>query len=158
MAQLSAFRAAATPAAPSGPLPSWANLKAIADAQRQSMVAFLVGLVVLPASLVAIAAHTDADVGELAPIAFSVLIVGLRAWMGVAVYRLTKAMGSRVGLLWGIGAFLPNLIGLLVLAVASARATRRLRAVGLKVGLLGASLPASPPPGFLCQELAREFA
>jgi hypothetical protein len=156
MPETSAFRATAPPPRPAaGPLPSWATLKRIADGQRQAMLALLAGMLVLPASFLLVGA--DAPSEHVGWVAVAVTL-GLRAWMGVAVYRLTAAMGSRVALLWAIGAFLPNVIGLVVLAVASARATKRLRAAGLKVGLLGAKLGPTPPPGFLCQELAREFA
>ena len=80
--------------------------------------------------------------------------------MAVAVYRLSRALGSGVlgGLLWCVGSFLPNLVGVIVLVVVSARATSRLKKAGLKVGLLGAKLADRPPPGFLCEEVAGAFS
>ena len=78
--------------------------------------------------------------------------------MAVAVYRVAKAMVSKLGVLLAIGAFLPNLIGLLVLAAVSARATKHLKNAGLRVGFLGAKLPEQPPPGFVCQEVVGAFS
>jgi len=86
------------------------------------------------------------------------VVIGVRGWMALSVYRLSKALGSKVAVLWAIGGFLPNIIGLVVLAVLSGRATGRLKKAGLRVGLLGARLPSEPPPGFACQETVGQFA
>jgi hypothetical protein len=139
-------------------LPRWADLKRVADAQRVVLFTFLGAALAIP-GLAAIGAALGASGGSLkgAEIAI-VLVVILRLWMAVAVYRLAKAMGSKVGVLWALGSFLPSLIGLLVLAAISARGTKHLQKAGLKVGFLGAKLPENPPPGFLCEEIAGAFA
>lgn len=147
---------------PGQPLPRWEDLKRIARAQRLVLFTFLVGLIAIPLSG-ALAGDFGAAAeseGELAVGALVVgaLVLGVRIWMAVGVYRLTAAMGSRVGVLWALGAFLPNLIGLVVLIVVSSRATSRLKKAGLRVGLMGAKLPDAPPPGFLCEEVAGAFS
>ncbi len=140
-------------------LPSWAALKAIADAQRQIMLAVLAGiLAVLFTQLPSPLSGEAQGFREVAAIVIVAVVVGVRLWMAVATYRLAGALGSKVAVLWAIGGFLPNLIGLIVLVVLSSRASSRLKKAGIKVGLLGAKLGDSPPPGFLCEELARDFA
>ncbi len=144
-------------APPSSRLPRWSALKRVADAQRQALLALLVAILVIPLSIVLGGAVGGEGVGTTA-IAAAVVAVGARVWMLVAVYRVMKALESSVAWLWAIGAFLPNLIGLIVLAVCSARATKRLKGAGLEVGLLGAKLADRPPPGFPCEELAGDFS
>ncbi len=138
-------------------LPRWSTLKRVADAQRQAMFALLAGILAVPISFAAGSSAVPQAAG-VAAVVLVLLVVAARVWMTIAVYRLMKALASSLAVLWAIGAFLPNLIGLIVLAVCSARATKRLRDAGLKVGLMGAKLPEKPPPGFPCEELAREFA
>ncbi|HET7824173.1 MAG TPA: hypothetical protein VFK90_02525 [Anaeromyxobacter sp.] len=144
-------------AAPS-PLPRWSTLKRVADSQRQAMFALLAGILAVPLSLSAGGTLVPNTAGGGIAIALVLLVLATRIWMIVAVYRVTKALGSSFALLWALGAFLPNILGLIVLAICSSRATKRLKDAGLKVGLMGAKLPEKPPPGFPCEELAREFA
>src|SRR5512133_2888551 len=109
---------AAAPRPQARQIPRWADLKRIGDAQRLVLLTFLVGLLAMPASA-AIGAgfgafrpdHGDIGVGVIAVL---VLVVAVRAWMAVAVYRLARALGSRVGVLWALGAFIPNVLGLVV--------------------------------------------
>jgi hypothetical protein len=143
--------------APATPLPKWTTLKRVADAQRQAMFALLAGILAVPLSF-SVGSSVVPQAAGVAAIVVVLLVLAARVWMTVAVYRLTKALGSAVPLLWAIGAFLPNIIGLIVLAVCSSRATKRLRDAGLGVGLMGAKLPERPPPGFPCEELARDFS
>lgn len=147
---------------PGQPLPRWADLKRIGDAQRLVLFTFVVGLLAIPLSGALDAGlgagAEDGDELVVGGLVALVIFLGVRIWMAVGVYRLTSAMGSRVGVLWALGAFLPNLIGLVVLIVVSSRATSRLKKAGLKVGLMGAKLPAEPPPGFLCEEVAGAFS
>ena len=162
MAGMNALPTQVAPPSPRQQLPRWADLKRVADAQRLVLFTFLAALLAIP-GLAAIGATLGASGdslhgAEILVIGVTALVVILRVWMAVAVYRLAKAMGSRIGVLWAIGAFLPNLIGLLVLAAISARATSHLKKAGLKVGFLGAKLPEKPPPGFVCQEVVGAFA
>ncbi len=162
MAGMNVLPTQVAPPASAPPLPRWADLKRVADAQRLVLFTFLAALLAIP-GLAAIAGALGASGAgpsgaEVAIIAVTALVVILRVWMAIAVYRVAKAMGSKVGALWAIGAFLPNLIGLLVLAAISARATSHLKKAGLKVGFLGAKLPEKPPPGFVCQEVVGAFA
>jgi len=137
-------------------LPSWSQLKDVAAGQRMVIWALLGGLLAL--GLTAWLGGALGAGGATLAYAFTVLSIGVRIWMAFAVFQLARALGSRLALLWAVGAFLPGLIGLLVLLVLSARGTSRLKLAGLKVGLLGARLPEAPPPGFVCQETANEFA
>lgn len=148
------------PASRAAALPSWTQLKAVADGQRMVLTALLVGILAtvgatLAAGAVAAGDGSGATAGG---IAYLVVVIGVRAWMAVATWRLARALGSKVAILWAIGGFLPNIVGLLVLAVLSSRATGRLRKAGLRVGLMGAQLPADPPPGFACQETVGQFS
>jgi hypothetical protein len=149
-------------ASPGQSLPSWANLKAIADAQRLAIFALLAGILAIPAAAAVAIPYgvTSPGFTELLPFLVLVVVVGVRLWMAIAVFRLARALGSGIGggLLWAVGTFIPNIIGVIVLVVVSARATSRLKRAGLKVGLLGAKLAANPPPGFLCQEVAGTFS
>jgi hypothetical protein len=145
-------------AAPSEPLPKWSTLKRVADAQRQAMFALLAGILAVPFSFSVGGTFLPNAAGGGVAIALVLLVLATRIWMIVAVYRVMKALGSAFALLWALGAFLPNILGLIVLAICSSRATKRLKDAGLKVGLMGAKLPEKPPPGFPCEELAREFA
>jgi hypothetical protein len=158
---MNALPTTVAPASP-GQLPSWANLKAIADAQRLAIFALLGGIVAIPGAAALAIPYTleNSGAAELLPFLVLAIVIGVRAWMAVAVFRLARALGSGIagGILWAIGTFMPNLIGVFVLVVASARATNRLKRAGLKVGLLGAKLAANPPPGFLCQEVAGAFS
>ncbi len=153
-------RQTAAPAQPAAasPLPSWAGLKAIADGQRAALIALGAGFLVIPLSVLFASGLGEESGGVAGAVVLVAFVWAVRIWMAVAVYRLARALGSRLAVLWAIGAFLPNIIGLVVLAVISSRATGRLRKAGLKVGLLGAKLPDQPPPGFLCQELERAFS
>ena len=146
--------AAPPPLRAGAPLPSWSQLRAIADGQRLIIWALLAGFVLIPGGAVFGAAAG----GSAGLYAWIVFMVAVRLFMAVAVYRLAAALGSRVAILWAIGGFLPNLIGLVVILVLSARATKRLRAVGLKVGFLGTKLPEEPPPGVLTAEVSQIFS
>jgi hypothetical protein len=139
----------------SAALPSWSQLKAIADGQRMVLWALLIGTL---AALATVGAGAAGGAPDLVGYLFLAVVIGVRGWMALSVYRLSKALGSKVAILWAIGGFLPNLIGLVVLAVLSGRATGRLKKAGLRVGLLGARLPSEPPPGFACQETVGQFA
>ena len=91
---------------------------------------------VMYALLVQIAAYA---LGRGAPSIGMLLLLAAFVYAAVAVVQLAAALGfsivSRV--LLCIGLLIP-LISLLVLAVLSARASKRLRAGGFKVGFLGA--------------------
>lgn len=143
------------PATPS-PRPSWTTLREIAAQQRFVLWAFLAGLLAVPVGVGLGSALADLAVPAL--VVSGGLVVVSRVVMAVGVYRLERAMGSRVAVLWAIGAFVPNFIGLIVLIVVSLAATRRLKQAGVKVGLMGATLPEQPPPGYACSELSDVFS
>jgi hypothetical protein len=140
---------ASPPVRPGPALPSWPQLRAIADCQRYAIWAFLAQILAF-----ALLWATSAAGG----LVWIVIMLLVRLQIAGACYRLSKALGSRVAILWGVGGFLPNVIGLVVIAVLSVRATRRLRSVGLKVGFLGTKLPAEPPPGVLTAEVSQIFS
>ena len=72
-------------------------------------------------------------------LAFAVLVVDIVAVVFVFLLT-TKLYGVGVGILVGILTLIPC-VGLITLLVVNAKATTILRAAGLKVGLLGASVP-----------------
>lgn len=72
------------------------------------------------------------------------LFLVVRGAMGWSVYRLATELATGKPILWGFGAFIPNFLGLVVLGLISGRATTFLRKAGLKVGLLGATVPEQP--------------
>jgi hypothetical protein len=102
------------------------TLNRIARGQRQVMFALLAEIAA------SILVRTLPQIGLL-------LLIGALIYSVVALVRLASALGYSVvsRVLLCIGLFIP-LISLLVLAVLSARASRRLRAGGFHVGFLGA--------------------
>jgi hypothetical protein len=102
------------------------SLNRIARGQRQVMFALLAQIA---ASVVAGAAP---QIGLL-------LLIGALIYSIVALVRLASALGVSVSsmVLLCIGFLIP-LVSLLVLAVMSSRASRRLRAGGFRVGFMGA--------------------
>jgi hypothetical protein len=109
-----------------GDLESIESLNRVARGQRQVMFALLAEIA---ASVIARAAP---QIGLL-------LLIAAFIYSVVALLRLTSALGisivSRV--LLCVGLLIP-LLSLLVLAVLSSRASRRLRAAGFRIGFLGA--------------------
>ncbi len=140
------------PASPPSTLPPWEQVVRVGRAQRALIWVFFAGLLVLllpiGAGALAGAGATD-GLGEAGALSFVALAVGLRIAMAICVYRVAAALGSKVAILWALGGFLPNLIGLLVLLVVNRRATRFLRGAGLKPGFMGVKVPPEPPPGYL---------
>jgi hypothetical protein len=55
----------------------------------------------------------------------------------IYVYRLASALQVGLPILWVVAVFFLGCIGLLLLLILSSRASKRLRAAGLRVGLLG---------------------
>jgi hypothetical protein len=139
-------------------LPSWTELRAIARHQRFVLWAFLAGLAAFPLAAGLAALGRGVLPGEATVVVTVLVIISTRVAMAIGVHRLTTAMGSKLGLVWAIGAFIPNVIGLIVLVVVSLRASSRLKKAGLKVGLMGANLPEEPPPGFASRELGDVFS
>lgn len=121
---------------------SWERLRAVAQAQRLVIAFFAGGLLALPASAFLGAALGG---GESANLLVVGAVVVLRVGMAWAVYRLMTQLGGSVAVLWAIGAFLPNIVGLIVLLVVSSKANAFLQKAGVKVGLFGASIPETPP-------------
>lgn len=73
------------------------------------------------------------------PVVGGVLVLAAFLYGVIAVVRLASALGDSVvsRVLFCLGLLLP-LLSLIVLAVLSARASKRLRAAGFKIGFLGA--------------------
>lgn len=127
------------------PPPPWAQVVRVAAAQRFLIWLFLAGILALPLSLLA----SDVTWGDFTvAFVFLAAVVAVRLVMAVAVYRVAAALGSNVPVLWAIGGFLPNFIGLVVLLVLNSKATTFLKRAGQKPGFMGVKLPPEPPPGY----------
>ena len=112
------------------------RLRRIAIAQRQVNVAVLLYLALLPLSFGLGTVAGGAPWGGLALGIYALVVVGLGI---VSVYKLAAIFrGSVVAILYVIGLLVP-LLGLLLLLSISGKATKELRAAGIKVGLLGAN-------------------
>ena len=109
-----------------GGLESIESLNRIAHGQRQVMFALLAQIAA------SVLARALPQIGPL-------LLIAAFIYSVVAVVRLTSALGISVvpRVLLSIGLLVP-LINLVVLAVLSSRASRRLRAGGFRIGFLGA--------------------
>jgi len=82
-------------------------------------------------------------------VALATLIFALTSAAALAIYayRTAKALGSFVGVLWGLAMVVP-LVNLATLLLLSSKATRACRAAGVRVGFLG------PKPPFTADERA----
>ncbi len=102
------------------------SLNRIARGQRQVMFALLAQIAA------SILARASPQIGLL-------LLIAALIYAVVALVRLTSALGISVAsrVLLCIGLVIP-LISLLILAVLSSRASRRLRAGGFRIGFFGA--------------------
>jgi len=110
------------------------ELKSIAVKQRRVILCILCYLV-----LVVLAAAAQILPGGvkilIIPIGLGMMAVGVAS--AVFIFMLgIQLYGTAVGVLLGLLTFLP-VIGLLVLLIVNAKATRTLRAGGLRVGFLG---------------------
>lgn len=128
--------------AASGGVP-WGRLRAVAQAQRFVIQMFLLGVVGLPTAAVLTSLLGDGEAARYASVGVFIVLRSTMAW---SVFQLSDKLGSDRPGLWAIGAFIPNIIGLIVLLVISGRATTFLQRAGVKVGLMGASLGDAPPP------------
>lgn len=137
-------------------VPPWEQVYRVGRAQRLLIWLFLAGLLALPLSLASAGARPGA--AEQMGIVFLALIIVVRLGMAVAVYRVAAALGSKLAVVWAIGAFLPNLIGLIVLLVLNQKATTFLRSAGLKPGFMGVKVSPTPPPGYGGQVLGDVFS
>ncbi len=105
---------------------------------------FALGLLSLPTVVVLQSVVKDE---ALSGLAFLVVFLSVRTAMAVSVYRLAKLLAASAPVMWAIGTFIPNIIGVIVLMVISGRASTFLQKAGIKVGLFGASVGETPPPG-----------
>lgn len=121
---------------PKHSLEAWQELRELADAQRQLIWGYPLAIVALLGGMTMGASKIVA------------LFWALRLLLGWLVSRVARAWGAESPFLWGVGAFLPNIIGIIVLSVANSRATNRLRAAGIQVGFMGTHLPEEPPVGW----------
>lgn len=110
------------------------SLNRIARGQRQVMFALLAQIVA------SVLARISPQIGLL-------LLIAAFIYSVIALVRLTSALGISVvsRVLLCLGLLIP-LVSLLVLAVLSSRASRRLRAGGFRIGFLGAK-PREVPQG-----------
>ena len=106
------------------------DLRSVAKSQKGILVCILLYIIAVVLQLIL--------PDELALIvAAGVLVVGIAAT--VFVFQLAiKVYGSGAGILLGILTLIP-VIGLLVLLIINGKATRTLKANGIKVGLMGAN-------------------
>ncbi|MCA9157448.1 MAG: hypothetical protein KDA72_03930 [Planctomycetales bacterium] len=112
------------------------RLRRIANAQRQVNLALLLYIAIFPVSfgLGAVGGGAPWAALLLGLFALAVIILG-----AISVYRLAAVFrGKVVALIYVIGLLVP-LLGLLLLLSISGKATKELRAAGIKVGLLGAN-------------------
>ncbi len=114
----------------------WEELEAIARAQRVILWCVLVNLVGFGLSFAF--APAFAEHPELLGI-WLLLGIALAVFQAFWVWRLAARLGSGVGILWACGAFVPGLSIILMLNLMGS-ATTRLKAAGIAVGLMGASL------------------
>ena len=118
-------------------LEAWQALRKLAEAQRQLIWGY-------PLAIVAMLGGMTMGASKIAA-----LFWALRLLLGWLVFRVARAWGAEAPVLWGIGGFLPNIIGLIVLFVANSRATKRLKAAGIEVGFMGTHVPEEPPAGWV---------
>jgi len=125
----------AAPAPNAAPDPASPETREIAAAQRQLLFAVV-------SSILLNLTQCLSGTMQSSPVLFVPLFVvalAILAFMIVSVVRLAAAMGTGTAtrVLLALAMFIP-LVNLLVLLVLNGRATRRLEAAGLKVGLMGA--------------------
>jgi hypothetical protein len=120
------------------PVPARADLRAIAMRQRGIMYCIL-GYLVLVAAQFAVPEQLRIIPGLLA------LVVSVAA--AVFVFMLALSVyNTAAGVVLGILTLVP-LIGLIILLIINARATKILRQHGIRVGLMGADPRQIPAPG-----------
>jgi uncharacterized membrane protein len=117
------------------------NLRKVAFQQRAIMLCILGAIFALVAGIFSIENHMPALGG-----AFYLIYLGVVVTGAVFIFMLSITLyNTAAGIILGILTLLP-LIGLIVLLIVNSKATKTLRARGIKVGLLGAN-PASIPAG-----------
>ncbi len=112
------------------------RLRRIASAQRQVNLALLLYIAIFPVSFGLGVFGVGAPWAALLLgfFALAVIIMGT-----ISVYKLAAVFrGKVVAIIYVIGLLVP-LLGLLLLLSISGKATKELRAAGIKVGLLGAN-------------------
>lgn len=115
--------------------PDRLRLREIAAAQRQTNLAVLFYLCLIPANLIVAVLAQEMP---LASLVFGFFFLGVLLFGAIAVFRLAALFrGKAVAVLYVIGLLIP-LLGLILLLTLSSRATKTLRASGIKVGFLGA--------------------
>jgi len=123
----------AAPVAQRGP--DRERLRRIATAQRQTNLAVLCQILLIPVSFGVTAVAGNAPwVG----LVFVLVALGVVIYGAIAVYRLASVFrGKVVAVIYVFGLLVP-LLGLLLLVSISSKATTILQEHGIKVGLLGA--------------------
>ncbi|HUX15257.1 MAG TPA: hypothetical protein VMW52_02225 [Phycisphaerae bacterium] len=107
------------------------ELKSIAIKQRRVLICILCYIVIFVLALVLIdLSGAPARLVKLCLLATGIVSAVFVFMLGIQLY------GTAVGVLLGLLTFLP-FIGLLVLLIVNAKATRTLKAGGLRVGFLG---------------------
>jgi hypothetical protein len=107
------------------------DLRSVAKSQKGILVCILIYIIA-----VVVRFFLPEDLALI--LALGVLVVGIVAM--VFVFQLAiKVYGTGAGILLGILTLIP-IIGLLVLLIINGKATRILKANGIKVGLLGANV------------------
>ncbi|MEL6107124.1 MAG: hypothetical protein AAFU85_13865 [Planctomycetota bacterium] len=112
------------------------RLLKIAKAQRSVNLALLMYLGLIPINVgISLAGEVASWVG----FALILYILVMLVFGAVSVFRLASVLRGRgLAILYLVGMIIP-LIGAILLLSLSSRATRELRAAGIKVGLLGAN-------------------
>jgi len=111
----------------------FAKIAAIARYQRGVMICILL-------YLAAVLANLALPIEHRLWLGIGILFIGVVAFVFVLMLAL-QLYSTAVAILFGIGTLIPCL-GLLVLLIINQKATAVLRKHGLRVGLLGANVPA----------------
>jgi len=128
-----------------GAIPSWADLRKVADAQMIAIRALMIGAPLLLALHVLAGKEDPPAPAVIAGLVISLAMAGTLYWLGAALHEPAP-------ILWALLVMLHPALGLIVFAILRTRATALLRGSGVDVGVLGGRLPDAPPPGVTCRE------
>jgi hypothetical protein len=121
------------------PAAASADARKLADAHTVAILALLVG-----APLVLVLASFPSD-GE----ATTLVLLGrvaIELLIAATFFRLARLLGEPGPLLWALAPLVHFMLGVVVFAILNLKARRRLRGLGLDVGLLGARVREEPEP------------
>ena len=112
------------------------NVSKLAPAYRSLVLWFGAQLALGVLGALAVAATDHTALGAAIAIARLLSLVATVCALGIYAYRTALALGSRVGVLWGVAMLVP-LVNVITLLVLSAKATNACREAGVSVGFFG---------------------